>query len=336
MIDRLSVWGPMLIPLIPAGLSTIAIGKNYHDLLHFPQAMSWPIGLISGAGIEVFGIVANENYLDMQRYNQTLREGEERAPEEEARKARNTYMGIVIGLMSTLEVIPMLVSVTNAPQVIGTVSVLASLFPLVFLAVLAGQVIIMRKQHRARVDARHAQDQADEEAAQAADEITRLTGMITERDKVITALQQRVTETEQNAVHVTEQWRTEREQLNTELVTLRAQFDALRAMYTVQTPVLYTEQTEHQSDPDTVQAIETVTLDDGRNTANEQKRVQKANRQSELLQILFTELNGQPSDQLNKSALAERLNTTRVTIGRDIDELIAAQRLSVNGHINVL
>lgn len=166
IIDKIGVWGPMIIPMVPAGLTFAAIGVNYNNLLHFPLWASWPIGLIAGSGIEVFGIIANENYLDMQRFNQTLQEGEESAPVEEARKARDTYVKIVVGLMVTLEVIPSLIKVLDGPQIYATVSVLLSLFPLVYLAVLTGQVIIMRKQHRSRVRLRHdRQSQAEAKGA---------------------------------------------------------------------------------------------------------------------------------------------------------------------------
>lgn len=66
------------------------------------------------------------------------------------------------------------------------------------------------------------------------------------------------------------------------------------------------------------------------------KRNKTAHRQEQLLQILLTEFNGQPSDTLNKTQLATRLGTTRQTIGRDIEELTEQQRLSVNGHVEVI
>lgn len=77
-------------------------------------------------------------------------------------------------------------------------------------------------------------------------------------------------------------------------------------------------------------------LDAGREKAHAQQRTVRAHRQNQLLQILLTEFNGAPSDDLNKTAIAERLGSSRQTISRDIEELIAAQRLSVNGHIEVL
>lgn len=162
IIDTVGVYGPLAIPLVPAGLTLTSIGVNYTNLLHFPGWASWPMGTVSGVGVEIFGIIASENYLDMVRYNQTLQPGEEEAPVNEAREARDLYVKIVIGLLSTLEFIPALAGIIAhyanqaeaTMQVISTVSVLLSLFPLAYLAVLTSRVIIMRKQHRQRIRAR--------------------------------------------------------------------------------------------------------------------------------------------------------------------------------------
>ena len=121
LIDTVGVWGPLAIPLVPAGLTFAAIGVNYNRLLHFPALASWPIGAVAGMGVEVFGIIANENYLDMQRYNQTLAEGEERAPVEEARRARNTYVAIVAGLMLIFGFLPALALLFVAPICVGVI-----------------------------------------------------------------------------------------------------------------------------------------------------------------------------------------------------------------------
>lgn len=90
-------------------------------------------------------------------------------------------------------------------------------------------------------------------------------------------------------------------------------------------PECNTDDAPQSTDIDTVRAL-----------ALDAKRTAKANRQNELLQILLTEFNGQPADTLNKTELGQRLGATRQTIGRDIDELQQAQRLSVNGHIQVM
>lgn len=66
------------------------------------------------------------------------------------------------------------------------------------------------------------------------------------------------------------------------------------------------------------------------------KTAKAVRRQQELLSILMTEFNGQPSDMLNKTELGERLGATRQTIGKDIEQLIAQRRLAVNGHVEVL
>lgn len=66
------------------------------------------------------------------------------------------------------------------------------------------------------------------------------------------------------------------------------------------------------------------------------KRNKTVHRQEQLLQILMTEFNGAPADDLNKTELAQRLGATRQTIGRDIEDLIEKERLTVNGVVTVL
>lgn len=100
------------------------------------------------------------------------------------------------------------------------------------------------------------------------------------------------------------------------------------------TPVAVVAHAEQVHYPE-LNVTPTPDIDAVRALALDAKRTAKANRQSELLQILMTEFNGQPADVLNKTELGQRLGATRQTIGRDIDELQQAQRLSVNGHIIV-
>lgn len=76
-------------------------------------------------------------------------------------------------------------------------------------------------------------------------------------------------------------------------------------------------------------------LEDGRNKANEQKRTKATQRQDTLLNILRTEYNGASADALNKTALGTRLGVTRQTVDRDLDALEAANRLVLNGHVEV-
>ncbi len=81
---------------------------------------------------------------------------------------------------------------------------------------------------------------------------------------------------------------------------------------------------------------QTPDIDTVRAKALAAKRTIKAHRQEQLLSILLTEFNGQPADVLDKTALGKRLGATRQTIGRDIEEMQAQQRVSINGHVAVL
>lgn len=58
-------------------------------------------------------------------------------------------------------------------------------------------------------------------------------------------------------------------------------------------------------------------------------------RRDEVLRILSTEFNGQSSDALDKTELGRRVGASRQTVSKDIEVLIGAKRLSVNGHIEV-
>lgn len=101
------------------------------------------------------------------------------------------------------------------------------------------------------------------------------------------------------------------------------------------TPLAIVTHAEPLQTPE-VNTTPTPDIDTVRAMALDAKRTAKAKRQQELLHILQTEFNNAPADELNKTELGERLGATRQTIGRDIEELQQAQRLSVNGHIQVL
>lgn len=154
MIDTVGVWGPLAIPLIPAGLTTNAIGRAYALQLHFHPVASWLMGLIAGMGIEIFGVLSAETYLSMKAYNDTLEDGEERAPDEDAKSARQQYIWIVVGLLTTLEAIPLCVESFSLPDWLAVLSVIASLYPLAYLSILTANVVILRKQHKRREEAR--------------------------------------------------------------------------------------------------------------------------------------------------------------------------------------
>lgn len=66
------------------------------------------------------------------------------------------------------------------------------------------------------------------------------------------------------------------------------------------------------------------------------KRNKTTERRNTLLDILRSEFNGIDADELNKSALADRLDVTRQTVGRDLDALQKSGQLNVNGVVQVL
>ena len=90
----------------------------------------------------------------------------------------NTYLAVVVGLVTTLEVVPALSLAFSWHHSIAVVSVLISLFPLVFLAVLAAQVIIMKKQHSSRIDARLQREADAVEQLRKEDQLVQLTEQV--------------------------------------------------------------------------------------------------------------------------------------------------------------
>lgn len=322
-LSQAALFGLIALPLIPGLLTMISVGVHFPDLLGIHWIVAWILGFVAMVGIEVLGLFSIRLALRMRKFNHKA-EGRpiEKAPISQGYMAAATYLLSVLSLTVLLKI---------APEFAAW-----SLIPLCLMGALADWIFALNGDHNERETALRKIILDEHHATAQADAAAQLLAQLADRDNTITALQQRVTDAEQNTAHVTEQWHAERQQLNTEIVKLTAQLDTLRTMNTAQSPVLYTVQTVQNPELYTEQDTEPVTFDDGRNKANEQKRTQKAHRQSQLLQILLTELNGAPSDELNKSALADRLNTTRVTIGRDIEELLDAKRLSINGHINVL
>ena len=99
------------------------------------------------------------------------------------------------------------------------------------------------------------------------------------------------------------------------------------------------EQIERLNNAQNVQTVEHTenvqSFEDVRATGNEQKRSKVGERREHLLNILLNEYNGTDADELNKSELAERLNTSHTTIGRDLSALESDGRINVNGVVTV-
>lgn len=65
------------------------------------------------------------------------------------------------------------------------------------------------------------------------------------------------------------------------------------------------------------------------------KRKKSTDRQITLLEILRDEFNGMDADTLNKTELGDRLGCTRQTIGKDLEALSAAGKITLNGHVTI-
>jgi hypothetical protein len=86
----------------------------------------------------------------------------------------------------------------------------------------------------------------------------------------------------------------------------------------------------------TEQPTDANALDAGRQTANANKRQRAAQRQRALFAILRDEFNGVASDELNRTALGDRLGCSRQTVSSDLDALADQRLISMNGHVDVI
>lgn len=319
-LSTVALFGLVVLPLIPGSLSFASIVAHFPQLLGIPVWLAYFIAAFTAIGVEVLGLVVIKLALRMRKFNhQAIGAGIEPAPLGQGIAAAALYLFVVLALVVLLKVMPELA--------------VWALIPLACLGAIADWAFALQGDQSEREAAlrRHQAQQAIERDQ--TDQIEQLTATIAQlrneaadreqrHQTEVQTLHERVQYAKDLHAEQTRQFDTERQQLNTEVVTLRAQLDALKSIQG--TPVT-SPSPEHNTDINTVRAL-----------ALDAKRTAKAQRQSELLHILVTELNGQTSDLLNKTDLAQRLNTTRQTIGKDIEELIAAQRVAINGHIEVL
>lgn len=301
--------GLIALPLIPGLLTMISVGVHFPALLGIHWAIAWALGAVAMVGIEVLGLFSIRLALKMRKFNHKA-EGKkvERAPIGQGYMAAGTYLLSVLSLTILLKIAPELA--------------VWSLIPLGLMGALADWIFALNGDHNERETALRRIIIEEQRAAEETNEINRLDAIVAEQVDAIAALQESVSAAEQTKADLTVQFDSERQKLNTEIVTLRDQLNALHNARVAQEPTTTTI-----DNAPTVDFTQRMALG---------KRKRAALRQDQLLHILMTEFNGQPSDALNKSEIAERLNTTRQTIGRDLEELIAAQRLSVNGHIEVI
>lgn len=297
-LAQAALMGLVALPLIPGLLTMISVGVHFPTLLGIHWAVAWALGLVAMVGIEVLGLFSIRLALKMRKFNHKA-EGRnvEKAPINQGYMAAGTYLLSVLSLTVLLKIAPELA--------------VWSLIPLGLMGALADWIFALNGDHNERETALRRLILEEQQAAERTGEIERLLALLAEREATIASLQDSVKSAEERNA-----------ELNTEIVRLTAQRDALQSANLTPQP--------------TVPAINDAQSDDFTQRMAQGKRAKSASRQDQLLRILMTEFNGQPSDVLNKSEIAQRLGTTRQTVGKDIEDLIAAQRLSVNGHIEVL
>jgi len=318
-LSTVALFGLVVLPLIPGSLSFASIVAHFPDLLGIPSWLAYMIALFTAVGVEVLGLVVIKLALRMRKFNHKAQGYTvEPAPLGQGIAAAALYLGVVLSLVVLLKVMP-------------AMSIWA-LIPLACLGAIADWAFALQGDQSEREADLRRQLAADAVERDQHSEIARLNAAVKELQQHIAdheidaaALQERVEHGQRVNAEQLNTFNSERQQLQRQIEQLTTQLIAQQSA-NVQ-PVI--EQSGEKFERSTV-------LDTGRQIAIEQKRLGKAERQQKLLNILFTELNNSPSDELNKSALGERLGVKHTTISRDIEELIEAQRLSVNGHIQVM
>ncbi|MCE7982520.1 MAG: HTH domain-containing protein [Caldilinea sp. CFX5] len=311
-LSTVALFGLVVLPLIPGSLSFASIVAHFPQLLGIPTWLAYCIATFTAVGVEVLGLVVIKLALRMRKFNQRGAGLVEPAPLHQGIAAAALYLFVVLALVVLLKVMP-------------EMSIWA-LIPLACLGAIADWAFALQGDQSEREAELRKLLVRQEAARNQQSEIERLNTLLAEHETERQTMQERLQYAKELNAELTRQFDTERQTLTTEIVKLTAQLDTLKTATVNQgastIPVINNETS--------------AVLDSGRLKAIDAKRNAKAQRQHDLLQIMLTELNGQTSDLLNKSELAQRLNTTRQTIGKDIEELITAQRLSINGHINIL
>lgn len=333
-LSTVALFGLVVLPLIPGSLSFASIVAHFPALLGIPTWLAYFIAAFTAIGVEVLGLTVIKLALRMRKYNQKAAvHGLHHAPIGQGWAAAIVYLSTVLALVVLLKVFPSLA--------------VWALIPLACLGAIADWAFALQGDQGER-EAELRRLMAQQEAERERDsEIDRLNAALADRQSTIDrllsdaeALRNQVAESQDLYTQSVKSADDERQGLQSEIVKLNTQLDALRSANLTPQLLNSTKLNTTKPDSDALSDAEfdasTADINTVRNIALNTKRNVKAQRQDTLLSILMTEFNGQPSDALNKSELAERLNTTRQTIGKDIEALIAANRLAVNGHIEVL
>lgn len=326
-LSTVALFGLVVLPLIPGSLSFASIVAHFPALLGIPTWLAYCIAAFTAVGVEVLGLTVIKLALRMRKYNQKAAvHGLHHAPIGQGWGAAIIYLSTVLSLVVLLKVFPHLA--------------VWALIPLACLGAIADWAFALQgDQGEREAELRRLMAKQEVDDANVL-EIERLNAALDDRQATIDRMAndaQAVAEQHQSALEALRAELAEmsdlytksvksadgdRQALQLEIVKLNTQLDALKSVsITPQVPNF---------------PIDNTSAVDFGDKMTQGKRNKSAVRQDSLLTILMTEFNGQPSNALNKTELAERLNTTRQTISNDIDALIAANRIAMNGHIEVL
>ena len=151
VLEFVTIWGTLLVPLIPISLTFASIIERYQAVLHLGFYTSFCIALFGGIGLEVFGIASSETYGKMKSYEALRDKNDEPAPVEQIEILRKLYVGIIILIVTLLKFVPIIFPTTAILGVkIQDVSVGLSLFPLSLLAYITVSALVLRQQHNIR------------------------------------------------------------------------------------------------------------------------------------------------------------------------------------------
>lgn len=135
LVDRVSIYAPATVPLIPASLTTISIANSWPNLFHIHPIAGWILGLIAGIGIEVLGIVSVDSYFNMRYFNQTKIRDNDDGPDAPASASKWVvifYGMVVLTVVFLLKIFPNLA--------------VYSLIPLCLMGILVCFMVVLRKQ----------------------------------------------------------------------------------------------------------------------------------------------------------------------------------------------
>lgn len=185
-LSLVGTWGLVVLPLIPASLTLMAIVSIYPGALHIHPGLAWVIGLFAAVGIEVLGLGAIKLALRMGKYNKRAAvAGVDLAPVAQGWLVAGLYLVVVVLVTVLLKI--------NADWAIY------SLLPLALMGFLADWYFALKQDHEEReTQLRRLLTESDEATAlrealakvnaQLADmvSLTTYTAVLDERDRLLT------------------------------------------------------------------------------------------------------------------------------------------------------